>query len=106
MDDGLNYRTVAAETSVNLPTMFLKQVGITELVTPAVGTANETITDVEISLVLDNSGSMGSANRLDRLKEAVAQGDLGTGAELLTRLRVTLGETHLARAWYEGSIRD
>ena len=42
----------------------------------------------------------------DRLKEAVARGDLGPRAERLTRLRVTLGETHLARAWYEGSIRD
>ena len=42
----------------------------------------------------------------DRLKEAVARGDLGPGAERLTRLRVPLGETHLARAWYEGSIRD
>jgi 6-pyruvoyl-tetrahydropterin synthase len=42
----------------------------------------------------------------DRLKEGVARGDLGPGAERLTRLRVTLGETHLARAWYEGSIRD
>jgi 6-pyruvoyl-tetrahydropterin synthase len=42
----------------------------------------------------------------DRLKEAVARGDLGPGAERLTRLRVTLGETHLARAWYEGSISD
>jgi len=42
----------------------------------------------------------------DRLREAIARGDLGPGAERLTRLRVTLGETHLARAWYEGSIRD
>ena len=42
----------------------------------------------------------------DRLKEAVARGDLGPGAERLTRLRVTLGETQLARAWYEGSISD
>ncbi len=42
----------------------------------------------------------------DRLKEAVARGDLGPGAERLTRLRVTLGETHLARAWYEGASRD
>ena len=42
----------------------------------------------------------------DRLQEAVARGDLGPGAERLTHLRVTLGETHLARAWYEGAIRD
>ena len=37
---------------------------------------------------------------------AIARGDLGPGAEELTKLRVTLGETHLARAWYEGPVRD
>ena len=32
------------------------------------------------------------------------KGDLGPGAEDLVKLRVTLGETHLARAWFEGPI--
>jgi hypothetical protein len=37
---------------------------------------------------------------------AIHRGDLGEGAEGLTALRVTLSETHLARAWYEGPILD
>jgi len=42
----------------------------------------------------------------DEMKAAISNGDLGPGAEGLERLRVTLGETHLARAWYEGSLND
>lgn len=40
----------------------------------------------------------------DGVQAAIARGDLGPGAERLTKLRVTLGETHLARAWFEGPI--
>lgn len=42
----------------------------------------------------------------DAMRAAVLRGDLGPGSEELVKLRVTLGETHLARAWYEGPIRD
>jgi 6-pyruvoyl-tetrahydropterin synthase len=42
----------------------------------------------------------------DAMCAAILRGDLGPGSEQLTKLRVTLGETHLARAWYEGPIRD
>ena len=38
------------------------------------------------------------------MRAAIAQGDLGPGSERLSKLRVTLGETHLARAWYEGTL--
>ena len=38
----------------------------------------------------------------DGMVAAIGRGDLGPGAEALKRLRVTLGETHLARAWFEG----
>ncbi len=41
----------------------------------------------------------------DEMCAAIHRGDLGPGAEGLTKLRVTLGETHLARAWFEGPIR-
>lgn len=68
--EGLNYRTVTADSEVDMQTRFLKMVGLNSIQTRAVGTANETITDVEISLVLDNSGSMGSNNRLNLLKDA------------------------------------
>lgn len=40
----------------------------------------------------------------DGMQAAIAAGDLGPGAERLTKLRVTLGETHLAKAWFEGPI--
>lgn len=42
----------------------------------------------------------------DELRSAIKNGDLGPGADGLDRMRVTLGETHLAKAWYEGTIRD
>ena len=45
-----------------------------------------------------------SRHIFDGVQAAIARGDLGPGAERLTKLRVTLGETHLARAWFEGPI--
>lgn len=36
--------------------------------------------------------------------EALRLGALGPGAEGVTRLRVTLHESHVARAWYEGQV--
>ncbi len=42
----------------------------------------------------------------DELARAITRGDLGPGSEGLERMRVSLGETHLARAWYEGAIGD
>lgn len=40
----------------------------------------------------------------EAMKAAIARGDLGPGAERLSKLRVTLGETHLAKAWFEGPV--
>jgi len=40
------------------------------------------------------------------MKSAIQRGALGEGAEGVSALRVTLSETHLARAWYEGSVFD
>lgn len=40
----------------------------------------------------------------DRLRDAIRAGKLGAHASSLDRLRVTLNESHLARAWYEGPI--
>ncbi|MEO1694474.1 MAG: 6-carboxytetrahydropterin synthase [Pseudomonadota bacterium] len=41
----------------------------------------------------------------DEMAAAIARGDLGPGSDGLSKVRVTLGETHLARAWYEGALR-
>jgi 6-pyruvoyl-tetrahydropterin synthase len=42
----------------------------------------------------------------EAMKAAIKQGKLGEGAEGLSALRVTIGETHLARAWHEGPVFD
>lgn len=73
VDQSMNHRTVSAQTSAQVNSMFINMVGIDSLSAPASGTANESIGDVEISLVLDNSGSMNSNNRLNLLKTAAKQ---------------------------------
>ena len=40
----------------------------------------------------------------DRLAEAARSGGLGTGSEGIERIRVTLNESHVARAWFEGAV--
>ncbi len=42
----------------------------------------------------------------DEMAKAIVAGELGPDADGIARLRVTLGETHLARAWYEGTLGD
>lgn len=70
VDDGLGYRVVSATASTTVKTQFMRMTGIESLVAPAYGTAEERIDGVEISLVLDVSGSMGSNSRLTNLKYA------------------------------------
>jgi 6-pyruvoyl-tetrahydropterin synthase len=41
----------------------------------------------------------------DRLADAVRSGLLGRNGRELQALRVTISESHIARAWYEGSLR-
>jgi len=40
----------------------------------------------------------------DRMRAAIQSGELGTHAEGVNRMRVTLNESHVARAWYEAPI--
>jgi 6-pyruvoyl-tetrahydropterin synthase len=40
----------------------------------------------------------------DQLKAGIAAGDLGPGGSRIRRLKVTLHESHVARAWYEAAI--
>lgn len=68
--ENLNSRTVTAESSMDLSTLFMGALGVDSLAATANGTAREEISDIEISMVLDVSGSMGSANRLRDLKTA------------------------------------
>lgn len=69
-DTGLNYRTVSATANWTHQTNFMKMVGVDTLSVPASGTAEERIGNLEISMVLDVSGSMGNNSRLSNLKIA------------------------------------
>ncbi|MDZ7708970.1 MAG: VWA domain-containing protein [Roseovarius sp.] len=51
-------------------TQFMKMMGVDPMSAPAAGAAEESIGSVEVSLVLDISGSMNSNSRLTRLKPA------------------------------------
>ncbi|MDX1780593.1 MAG: pilus assembly protein TadG-related protein [Thalassovita sp.] len=73
VDEGLGYRTVNAQAQSSLNTYFLPLLGIDELTAPADGAAEERIGSVEISLVVDVSGSMGRNSRITRLKSAAKE---------------------------------
>lgn len=66
---GLNFKIVEASADLTIPTYFLNMVGIKTLTSPASGTAEERVSNVEISLVVDISGSMGGS-RISNLKTA------------------------------------
>lgn len=73
VEQNLNGREVSARASVDMDTFFIHMVGVDELDVVASGAAREIIPHVEISLVLDISGSMRFGGRMDNLKDAAVQ---------------------------------
>ncbi|MCE8519716.1 hypothetical protein KBY30_01855 [Ruegeria pomeroyi] len=73
VEEGLGFRKVSATATADLPTHFMKLSGYDSLTIPAASTAEESIGNVEISLVLDVSGSMNSNSRLYNLKIAAKE---------------------------------
>ena len=70
VDEGLNYRTVTARARTTTRTQFMRLMGVDELAVPARGQAEEKVANVEISMVLDISGSMGRNNKMANLQDA------------------------------------
>lgn len=70
VDEGLNFRTVRVDARSKTPTEFMRFMGVDELPVPGASAAEERINKVEISLVLDISGSMAYNNKMNELKEA------------------------------------
>ncbi len=52
-------KTVRAKAHMNVNSLFMNLLGIDKLDAPAIGQAEESLSNIEISLVLDVSGSMG-----------------------------------------------
>jgi len=70
VEQGINYKTVGAEAQSITTTAFMKLAGVDTLNATARGVAEERIANVEISMVLDISGSMGEGNRMPQLRSA------------------------------------
>lgn len=68
----LNARTVAAEATVTVPTVLLGVTGIKQLAMSRDSEATEQVRNLEISLVLDVSGSM-SGSKIEALRAAAAE---------------------------------
>ncbi len=75
--DGVDYREVTADGALTLDTFFLRLIGTDEMTAVAASTAVEGVGNIEVSLILDISGSMreeipgsGGVTRIERLREA------------------------------------
>ncbi|MBB3992961.1 Flp pilus assembly protein TadG [Sulfitobacter undariae] len=70
-EDGfLNFRSVTVDSIGSMPTNFMPLLGIDELPLRSIATAEESVTSVEVSMVLDISGSMRSNNKIGNLRTA------------------------------------
>lgn len=70
VEEGFGYRTVTASAEYSFATQFMHMSGVDELTATATTQAEERIDGVEISLVLDVSGSMNQNSKLSNLKVA------------------------------------
>lgn len=70
VDEGLNYRTVTVDAKTSFNTQFMRMVGVDSLDVPAGSIAEERVSKVEISMVLDISGSMRRNSRMSRMQDA------------------------------------
>ncbi len=73
VDEGLNYRTVTVDATTTMNTQFMSALGIDTLNIPARSRAEEKVNKVEISMVLDVSGSMNSGSKMQNLKNAAGE---------------------------------
>ncbi|MBJ2151559.1 TadE/TadG family type IV pilus assembly protein [Paracoccus sp. IB05] len=72
LDDGMNYRVVEARADVLSHNIFMNLMNIPTLETMNTSVAQQKITDIEIMLVLDVSGSMSSNRKINNLRVAAA----------------------------------
>ena len=70
VDEGLGYKSISATANTSMDTQFMNLAGVSTLAMSAASAAEERIGGVEISMVLDVSGSMGWNSRLTNLKVA------------------------------------
>jgi Flp pilus assembly protein TadG len=72
-DPSLSSRIVAAVGETSVPTFFMHMLDVKDLSTTVGATAEESVSNIEISLVLDISGSMRNGDQIGRLKVAAKE---------------------------------
>jgi Flp pilus assembly protein TadG len=72
VDQGLNYRNVHADAKANADPYFLHMIGINKFEAPGNASAEQRISNVEIALILDVSGSM-AGTKITNLKSAASE---------------------------------
>lgn len=70
VDRGLDYKIVSATAESTTDTIFMNLLGVEGLTAPAAGRAEERVGQVEISMVLDISGSMRWNNKMTNMRDA------------------------------------
>ncbi|MEJ6393954.1 pilus assembly protein TadG-related protein [Gymnodinialimonas sp. 2305UL16-5] len=73
VEQGLNFRRVHAYAELEVRSMFMQLFGIRVMTSPAIGAAEERVNNIEVSMVLDISGSMGNNNRMTNLRPAARE---------------------------------
>lgn len=73
VDEGLNFRRVHAYAELETRSLFMQLFGVRVMTSPAIGAAEERVRNIEVSMVLDISGSMGSNNRLTNMRPAARE---------------------------------
>ncbi|MCC5969988.1 MAG: Tad domain-containing protein [Pararhodobacter sp.] len=72
-DQGINFREARVTTRGSVPTLLMHMVGIDQLAMEVISAAEERVPNLEISLVVDLSGSMNNFNRLENLQVAAEE---------------------------------
>jgi hypothetical protein len=73
VEEGINFRRVNAYAELEMNTLFMHMFGVRVLTSPATGAAEERIRNVEISMVLDVSGSMEWQSRITNMRNAARE---------------------------------
>lgn len=72
-NSGVNFRAVDVDASSTMNTQFMKTLGVPTLVIPARAKAAERVNKVEISMVLDISGSMQDNSKMENMQTAAKE---------------------------------
>ena len=69
---GNNSETLTVSASATIPTTFMRILGNEEMTVSATTTVNREVKGLELTLVMDNTGSMASSNKIGTMKNAAA----------------------------------